>query len=146
VGRPLQVVTNSMPVANLFASRTDSDLVLIGGNVHKRSGVTIGPYANAMLREINVRRAIISVAAINDRGYFNSNVLQVETQRAMIGAADEVIVVADSTKFGHSSLAHVCPLGDVDRLVVDNEITEDWRSKIVASGVKLLLAGETDNG
>ena len=146
VGRPLQVVTNSMPVANLFASRTDSDLVLIGGNVHKRSGVTIGPYANAMLRGINVRRAVISVAAINERGFFNSNVLQVETQQAMIEAADETIVVADSTKFGHSSLAHLCPLGEVDRIVVDHEITEDWRSQISAAGVKLTLAGETDNG
>ena len=28
----------------------------------------------------------------------------------MMRAADEVIVVADSTKFGHQSLAHVCPL------------------------------------
>jgi DeoR family transcriptional regulator, fructose operon transcriptional repressor len=145
-GRPLQVVTNSMPVANLFASRTDSDLVLIGGNVLKRSGITIGPYANAMLREINVRRAVISVAAVNDRGFFNSNILQVETQRSMIAAADEVLVVADSTKFGHSSLAHLCPLAEIDRLIVDNEISEDWRSRIVAAGVALTIAGGTDNG
>ncbi|MCE9544252.1 MAG: DeoR/GlpR family DNA-binding transcription regulator [Planctomycetia bacterium] len=145
-GRPLQVVTNSMPVANLFASRTDSDLVLIGGNVLKRSGITIGPYANAMLRDINVRRAVISVAAVNDRGFFNSNILQVETQRAMIAAADEVLVVADSTKFGHSSLAHLCPLAEIDRLIVDNEISEDWRSRIVAAGVALTIAGGTDNG
>ncbi len=31
----------------------------------------------------------------------------------MMHAADEVIVVADSTKFGRQSLAHLCPLGDV---------------------------------
>ena len=49
VGRPLHVVTNSMPVANLLASQTDSDLVFVGGNVLKRSGTTIGPYADAML-------------------------------------------------------------------------------------------------
>jgi DeoR family fructose operon transcriptional repressor len=145
-GRPLQVVTNSMPVANLFASRTDSDLVIVGGNVLKRSGVTIGPYANAMLREIEVRRAVISVAAVNERGFFNSNILLVETQRAMIAAADEVIVVADSTKFGHRSLAHVCPLSEIDRVVVDSEIGEDWRSRLTAAGVQLTIAGGADNG
>ena len=69
------------------------------------------------------------MAGINERGFFNNNLLLVETERAMMHAAEEVIVVADSTKFGHQSLAHLCPLGDVDHLVVDHEITDDWRNK-----------------
>ncbi len=140
VGRPLQVVTNSMPVANLFAASTDTDLVLIGGNVHLRTGVTLGPYANAMLGDLNVRRTVISVAAINQRGFYNSNILQVETQRAMIGAGDEVIVVADSTKFGHSSLARLCELPAVDQVVVDEEITDHWRDSLIEAGIKVTVA------
>ena len=38
VGRPLQIVTNSLPVANLFASSEQVDLVLLGGYVHSRNG------------------------------------------------------------------------------------------------------------
>ena len=145
VGRPLQVVTNSLPVANLFTSSDVADLVLIGGYVHTRSGVSLGPYANQMLSELHVRRAVLSVAGINEDGYYNSNLLLVETERAMMKAADEVIVVADSSKFGHTSLVHLCDLGGVDVLVVDNEISEDWRSKILAAGVQLVVAGPTDN-
>lgn len=144
VGRTLQVVTNSLPVANLFAS-SDVDLVIVGGYVHTKTGVTLGPYANEMLATLNVRRAVLSVAGVNDKGYYNSNLLLVETERAMMKAADEVIVVADSTKFGHTSLAHLGELGEVDVLVVDNEIPEDWRSKVVAADVKLVVAGPTDN-
>ncbi|MDH3718363.1 MAG: DeoR/GlpR transcriptional regulator, partial [Planctomycetota bacterium] len=140
VGRPLQIVTNSMPVANLFASSSDSDLVLIGGNVHLRTGVTLGPYANVMLRDLNVRRALMSVAAVNERGYYNSNILQVEIQRAMLNAGDEVIVVADSTKFGHSSLSRLCPLSEVDRLVVDSEMSQKWRDEVNGAGTKLTIA------
>jgi hypothetical protein len=29
---------------------------------------------------------------------------------------------------------------------VDHKITEDWRSRLTAAGVNLLIAGETDNG
>src|SRR6187200_3406664 len=105
VGRPLQVVTNSLPVANLFTSSENADLVFIGGYVHTKTGVSLGPYANQMLAGLNVRRAVLSVAGINERGCFNSNLLLVETERAMMNAAEEVIVVADSTKFGHMSLA-----------------------------------------
>ncbi len=145
VGRSLQVVTNSLPVANLFASNDEVDLVLIGGYVHGRTGVTLGPYANQMLRELNAQRAVLSVAGINSRGYFNSNLLLVETERAMMQAADEVIVLADSSKFGRSSLARLGPLDAVDCLVVDDQITEDWRSQLVAAGVQLICAGELDN-
>ncbi|MBP86406.1 MAG: DeoR family transcriptional regulator [Planctomycetaceae bacterium] len=144
VGRPLQVVTNSLPVANMFTS-SDVDLVFVGGYVHTKTGVSLGPYANEMLRTLNVRRAVLSVAGINDKGYYNSNLLLVETERAMMEAADEVIVVADSTKFGRTSLAHIAAIGDVDVLVVDNEIPEDWRSKVIATNVKLIVAGSTDN-
>lgn len=146
VGRPLQIVTNSLPVANLFTASDSVDLVIVGGYVHVRTGVTLGPYANEMIRDLNVRRTVLSVAAVADEGFYNSNLLLVETERAMMKSADEVIVLADSTKFGHKSLAHLCQLENIDMLVVDNEITQDWRSKIIAAGVELVVAGTTDNG
>jgi DeoR/GlpR family transcriptional regulator of sugar metabolism len=145
VGRSLQVVTNSLPVANLFTASSNSDLVFLGGYVHLPTGVTLGPYANQMLATLNVRRAMLSVAGITDRGFFNSNLLLVETERAMLDAADQTVVLADSTKFGRQSLALLCELGAVDVVVVDHEITEDWRSTIRASGVRLIVAGPTDN-
>jgi DeoR family fructose operon transcriptional repressor len=140
VGRTLQIVTNSLPVANLFASSPNTDLILLGGYVYPRSGVSLGPHANEMLARLNVRKTILSVAAINDRGFYNSNLLLVETERAMMRAAEEVIVVADSTKFGHTSLAHLCPLTEVNYLVVDSEITPEWQERVAAAGVKLLIA------
>jgi DeoR/GlpR family transcriptional regulator of sugar metabolism len=143
VGRRLQVVTNSLPVANLFASDANADLVLIGGYVYPRTGVSLGPYANEMLARVNVRKTVLSVAGINERGYFNSNLLLVETERAMMAAAEETIVVADSTKFGRQSLAHLAALDAVDRLVVDGEVSGEWRERMTAAGVKLLVAGET---
>ena len=142
VGRPLQVVTNSLPVANLFATSTTTDLVLVGGYVYPRTGVSLGPHANEMLSRLNVRRTVLSVAGITERGYFNSNLLLVETERMMMQAADEVIVVADSTKFGQSSLQQLCELGEIHHLVVDHELSQTWRDRITAAGVDLLVAGE----
>ncbi len=146
LGKAVQVVTNSLPVANLFTSSDSADLVIVGGYVHTRTGVSLGPYANEMLSDLNVRRAVLSVAGIHDDGYYNSNLLLVETERAMMKAADEVIVVADSTKLGRKSLARLCELGEIDALVIDHEISEDWRSKLIAAGVRLVIAGDTDNG
>jgi DeoR/GlpR family transcriptional regulator of sugar metabolism len=140
VGRPLHVVTTSLPVANLFAADPQSDLVLIGGNICPRTGVARGPYADQMISSLRVRKAILSTAAIGEEGFFNNNLLLVETERAMMRAADEVIVVADSSKFGHQSLAHVCKLSAVQHLVVDEGISDEWRQRIEAAGVNLLVA------
>ncbi|MEX2112921.1 MAG: DeoR/GlpR family DNA-binding transcription regulator [Pirellulales bacterium] len=140
VGRPLQIVTNSLPVANLFASNADHDLVLLGGYVYPRTGVALGPYANDMLEKLSVRRTIMSVAGITERGFFNSNLLLVETERAMMRAADAVIVVADSSKFGRQSLAHLCGLDEVQHLVVDDGIPSEWRKRVISAGSELHIA------
>jgi DeoR/GlpR family transcriptional regulator of sugar metabolism len=147
IGRPLQVVTNSLPVANLLASNALSDLVLLGGYVYPRTGVMLGPYTVSMLSEINVRRTVMSVAGATQRGFYNSNLLLVETEQAMIDSADEVIVVADSSKFGHQSLAHLCELGRVDRLVIDQQLSEPWRRRLRDAGVDVVIAevDETPN-
>jgi DeoR family transcriptional regulator, fructose operon transcriptional repressor len=139
VGRPLQIVTNSLPVANLFASSANTDLVLLGGYIYPRTGVAVGPYANEMLRQLNVRKTILSVAGITERGYFNSNLLLVETERAMMQAADQVIVVADSTKFGRQSLALMSPLNVARYLVVDKGITPEWEDKVRQAGVHVIV-------
>ncbi|MCA9159552.1 MAG: DeoR/GlpR transcriptional regulator, partial [Planctomycetales bacterium] len=73
VGRPLQIVTNSLPVANLFAASDQADLVLLGGYVHSRTAVSLGPYANQMLATLNVQKAFLSIAGVDARGYYNSN-------------------------------------------------------------------------
>lgn len=145
VGRPMQVVTNSLPVANLFASRTNIDLVLLGGYVYPRTGVSIGPYTNDMLRSLNVQTTVLSVAGITAEGYYNSNLLLVETERAMIAAADRVTVVADSTKLGRRSLAHLCELGAVDTVVVDDDASVEWQDTIRTAGVDLIVAAGAAN-
>lgn len=140
VGRPLQVVTNSLPVANLFAASDKTDVVFLGGQVHHRTGITLGPHAVEMLRGIRVQKAILSVAGIDRRGYYNSNLLLVETERAMMKCADQTIVVADSGKFGRSSLVQLCDLNQIQQIVVDSELTLDWRTTLADAGVSVLLA------
>jgi DeoR family fructose operon transcriptional repressor len=140
VGRPLQVVTNSLPVANLFNTDANTDLIIVGGYVHARTGSVQGPYAIEMLKKLHVRRAVISAAGINDQGVYNTNRMLVETQWAMMNATDEVILVADSSKFGHQSLAYVCELQSISSLVSDSQLNEAWQKKIAAAGVKLVLA------
>ncbi|QDV21991.1 DeoR/GlpR family DNA-binding transcription regulator [Aureliella helgolandensis] len=141
VGRPLQVVTNSLPLANLYAASDQIDLVLLGGYVHSRTGVSLGPYANEMLSSLNVQTAVLSIAGADRRGFYNSNLLLVETERAMMDCADRTVIVADSSKFGKCSLARLCGLHKVHVVVSDDDLSEEWQNHLLDAGVELVLAG-----
>ncbi|MFK8112636.1 MAG: DeoR/GlpR family DNA-binding transcription regulator [Rubripirellula sp.] len=142
-GRPLQVVTNSLPVAHLLSSSESIDLVMIGGCVRGRTAVTIGPMADSMLHSINVGKAFLSVAGITDRGYFNSNMMLVESEKAMMEAADQAIVVADSSKFGKVSLSRLCGLHEVHAVVSDSEVNSKWKEHLEMAEVQLVLASSS---
>ena len=58
----------------------------------------------------------------------------------MIESAEELIVVSDSSKLGHSALAHLCPLDVVDRLVIDAGISDEWKQIVQRAGIELTVA------
>ena len=140
VGRPLQVVTNSLPVAHLLSTSESIDLVMIGGCVRGRTAVAIGPMADAMLHSINVGKAFLSVAGITERGYFNSNMMLVESEKAMLESTDQAIVVADSSKFGKVSLSRLCGLHEVHTVVTDSNLESKWKEHLELAGAELVLA------
>jgi DeoR/GlpR family transcriptional regulator of sugar metabolism len=140
VGRSLQVVTNSLPVANLFASEARTDLVLLGGYVSPRTGVCLGPYANELLGRLHVTTTVLSAAGIAEEGLFNAHLLLAETEQAMLRAAGRCIVVADSSKFGRKSLTLVAGLDAVNAVVSDDGLSAAWRDFVTRSGPQLLIA------
>ncbi|MBD53575.1 MAG: DeoR family transcriptional regulator [Rhodopirellula sp.] len=146
VGRPLQVVTNSLPVAHLLSSSESIDLVMIGGCVRGRTAVAIGPMADSMLHSINVGKAFLSVAGITDRGYFNSNMMLVESEKAMLSSADRAIVVADSSKFGKVSLSRLCGLHEVHAVVTDSNLDSKWKEHLALAGTEVVLAAPSGEG
>jgi DeoR/GlpR family transcriptional regulator of sugar metabolism len=144
VGRAVQIVTNSLPIANLFASSRETDLVILGGYIYPRTGVALGPLAVRTMEDLHVQQTVLSVGGLNARGLFNSNLLLVETERQMMRCAEEVVVVADHTKVGRSALAFLSDWREVDTLIVDPKLDPGQRELLDQTGVRLILAGESE--
>jgi DeoR/GlpR family transcriptional regulator of sugar metabolism len=141
VGRAVQIVTNSLPIAALFTGRHEADLILLGGYVYPRTGVALGPWTVRMMEDVHVNQAVLSVHGITDKGLFNSNLLLVETERQMMRCADEVVVVADHTKIGRPALAFLCELATIDTLIVDDKLTHEQRRLLDQNDVRVVVAG-----
>ena len=136
----LQVVTNSLPVANHFASHARIEVVVSGGIIYPRLGVLVGPMAVDAFRKTHADVAIMSAGGITTEGVTNSHALLVEIQRAMMHAAGRVILCLDHTKLGRRSVAHLCGLAQIDLLITDRAAPEETLSALRAHGLEVLLA------
>ena len=119
----VQVITNSLPVANLFADLTNVQLISTGGSLYPGTGVYLGLYAENMLKTVRAQKAFIGVAGISFEGFYNSNALVVETEKRMLEAASEVYVVADHTKFGRRDLAYFCDFTPISAIITNQSPT-----------------------
>jgi len=117
-----------------------------GVETYARTGAALGPLPVRLMEDIHVHQTILSVGGITAKGLFNSNLLLVETERAMMRCADEVVVVADHTKIGRQALAFLCELSAVDTLIVDRGLTPEQAAIIDQADVRVLVAGLTSNG
>ncbi len=140
ISRSLQVVTNSLPIANLLGSTSNIELIFIGGYIYPRTGVALGPIAKQMLSSLHVNKAFMGVAGIMEDALYNANVLMVEAERQMMTCADEVIIVADHTKFGRRALAHLCNWESIQKVVSDDGLESRWHEVVRQAGADMILA------
>jgi DeoR/GlpR family transcriptional regulator of sugar metabolism len=123
----LTVVTNSIQIADVFyrAGRADQTIVLTGG-IRTPSDALVGPVAVTAIRSLNVDLLLLGVHGMSTRaGFTTPNLMEAETDRAMVAAARRLAVLADHTKWGTVGLSTIARLADADVLVTDSGAGED---------------------
>jgi DeoR family transcriptional regulator, fructose operon transcriptional repressor len=135
-----QIITNSLPVANLFTSASRMEVVVSGGVIYPRLGVLVGPMAVDAFSRIHADVAIMSSGGLTLEGITNSHGLLIDIQRAMIHAAQKVIFCLDHTKFGRRSLLPLCDLSLVDAIVTDGGAPLDLVEQLRGLGVEVMIA------
>jgi len=128
--RPLQIVTTSLPIASLFADDDQVELLLVGGSLYPRSGVTVGPIATGTLADLHADLLLFSLSGIFNDDAFNANLAMAQVEQVMMQQAAQCVLLLDSSKFGRKSLARVCSISEVDRVITDENITGQWIQRL----------------
>jgi DeoR family transcriptional regulator, fructose operon transcriptional repressor len=138
--RNIQLVTNSLPAANLFAAAQRTEVIVSGGVIYPRLGVLVGPLAVKAFSEIHADIAIMGAGGITEEGVTNSHALLIDIQKAMLKSARHVVFCLDHTKFGRKSLAFLCALQRPIIIVTDGESDAALIEALRARGVAVLVA------
>jgi DeoR/GlpR family transcriptional regulator of sugar metabolism len=125
----LTVVTNSIPVANVLHQEPRPDLtVVLTGGVRTPSDALVGPVALTALRSLHVDLLFMGVHGMaEDPGFTTPNLLEAETNRALVATAEQVVVMADRTKWGVRGLSCFATLDEAHILVSDGRLPADVR-------------------
>jgi DeoR family transcriptional regulator, aga operon transcriptional repressor len=117
----LRVVTNALNIASELAVRSNIELVVCGGSARSESYELVGPLAELTLSNINIDIAVIGVDGVHPTaGFTTHHEVEAHTNRALVRAAERVIVVADSSKVGRRGFARITDIASASDIVTDS--------------------------
>ncbi|MFV2008942.1 MULTISPECIES: DeoR/GlpR family DNA-binding transcription regulator [unclassified Micromonospora] len=138
----LTVVTNSIPVADVLYrdGRGDQTVILTGG-VRTPSDALVGPVAVTALRDLHVDLLFLGVHGMSERaGYTTPNLMESDTNRALITAAARLVVLADHTKWDVVGISSMAELATAQVVVSDPGLPAPARDVLAGHGVELSIA------
>ncbi len=136
--RNVRIYTNSMPLAATLWQNGTCHLTLAGGDLYREPGMLFSPQAGPP--EFYASKFFLGAQAITSSGMQESHPLIVKETQLLLQRADEVIVLADSRKFGVRARYPIMPLSRVGTLITDEGISETDHRMLVDAGMRVIVA------
>lgn len=137
----LFVISNNLNIINILSGSPNKELVIAGGTVRQMDGGIIGDAAVAFLNQFKADYAIIGASAIDQDGAvldFDSR--EVSVARTLIDNARQVILVADSSKFGRRAPVRICNISAISCFVTDAPPPPHFQDLCVSQKIELIVA------
>ena len=137
----LNIVTNSLAVANYLAHQADMRLILLGGELNANYGFTYGGDALEQLNRYQPQWSILSVDGVHpEHGITTYHADEAMIDRTMIARAQKTIIVADHRKIGRVGFSHICGVSEGQILVTDSGCEKAVVEKIQNTGAEVHVA------
>jgi DeoR family transcriptional regulator, ulaG and ulaABCDEF operon transcriptional repressor len=136
--RNVRIYTNSMPLAATLWQNGTCHLTLAGGELYREPGIVFSPQAGPP--EFYASKFFLGAQAITPTGMQESHPLVVRETALLLERADEVIVLADSRKFGLRARNPMLPLSRIGTLITDEGITEANQKMLTDAGIRVVIA------
>jgi len=139
--RNLSVITNSLAVVNALAGAEGVSVICLGGMLRNSELSFIGHITELAMAELRADKILIGTRAISiEHGLTHDYLAETVTDRAVLKAGKEIIVLADHTKFGRASAVLLAPLEQVHTIVTDGQTSNEFIKAVRGRGIKVIKA------
>ncbi len=121
----LTVITSALNIAFILGGKPGIKLIVTGGEFKAPTHSLTGQKAADFFQNLHVDKLFLATAGFSLKsGITYPDISDICLKRAMIESADEVFLVADSTKIGKKYFASLGALSLIDYLITDSKINE----------------------
>ncbi|WP_375438057.1 DeoR/GlpR family DNA-binding transcription regulator [uncultured Hymenobacter sp.] len=137
---PLTVITSALNVGLELVGHPEIEVLQLGGYLRHSSSSVTGPQAEQVLADISCQKLFLGVDGIDlDFGFTTTNSGEAHLNQAMLRAAQETIVLADSSKFGKRGFSRICGFEQVHRVITDRGISPQDAKKLEERSIALTI-------
>lgn len=137
--KDLTVITNSVCAITALSLNPNIKFIVTGGYNRYHSRALVGDWTLTMLRQLHANKAFLGVDGIDlIYGFTTPSVEEVAIKQQMLQSADEVFVIADSSKFSKVTLNKIADIEKVDSIVTDPNLPPSLAEKYVVRGITMI--------
>ncbi len=134
------VVTHSVPVLASLLARPGCRAIAVGGELSQDNQALIGPSAAQFVRDLRLGVLVLGATRVDARGLYVRSELELSVKRALIEAADQVVLVVDASKQRAHGTVRVCGLDRVDVVVTDGVLEDELAQELAGLGIRVVRA------
>lgn len=138
--RRMQIFTNSFPIAEHLLQHSKNQLTLPGGTIYREQNIILSPFENDVTQNFCASKMFMGAHSIGRLGLMESDPLVIQSEQKLMGQADELIVLADASKFKRRSSQLICSLERIDILITDHRIDDASMNMMDAAGIRVIIA------
>ncbi|ALN72896.1 MULTISPECIES: DeoR/GlpR family DNA-binding transcription regulator [unclassified Aureimonas] len=139
-GQRLQILTNSFPIAEHLLQHSKASVLLPAGAVYREQGLILSPFEADGIAHFRARRMFMGAQGISPLGFAESDPLIIQSEQRLMRQADELVILADASKFDDRSSFIIAPLERADLLITDERIDDRAAAMVEAAGLRLVVA------
>ena len=143
--RRLSVFTNSFPIAEHLLKHSKNTIMLSGGTIYREQNIILSPFDNDVTRNFYAKKMFMGVQGLGPLGLMEADPLIIQAEQKLLGQADELVVLADSSKFENRSSLVLCPLSRITTVITDERVSDKTASMLEAVDVNLIVAESGSN-
>jgi len=142
--RRISVLTNSFYLAQELFGNSDIQITLPGGEIYREQGIVLSSFENDTIQYYHGSKMFMGTPGIGDFGVMESDPLLIRAEQKLARQADELVILADSSKLGKRSNFIFESLDKVDTLITDSGASEPMLALFRHHGLQVILVEKVD--
>jgi DeoR family ulaG and ulaABCDEF operon transcriptional repressor len=138
VDKQLKILTNSFLMAEQLLRTSENEIIVPGGKVYREQNVILSPFDNDITQHHYAAKMFMGIYGLSMLGLMEADPLLIQAEKRLIGQAESLIVLADSSKFRRKTGLILCGLNRVSCVVTDTGASDAAVQMLEQHGVKVI--------